>query len=188
VLLACVALGRPAHADDVAAARLAYEEGRRHYDLADYAEALAAFKRAYMLLEQPDFLYNIAACHRRLGQRTQALEFYQRYLDKVPNSPDRVAIDRMIAELKAQPASSSETARPAAPEKTVAPPTVEKSAVALVPTAEAEPKPRRHRVWPWIVAGAAVVVAATAIGVAVAVSTGAGVPKSDLGAMHLVFR
>ncbi len=46
-LLALVALDAPASAEDKAAARQAYAEGSRYYDLSQFAEALDAFKRAY---------------------------------------------------------------------------------------------------------------------------------------------
>lgn len=71
-----------ARAEDKVAARQAYAEASKHYDLNQYAEALAAFKRAYWNFEDPSILYNIAQCHRALRQRSEAIEFYKSYLRK----------------------------------------------------------------------------------------------------------
>jgi tetratricopeptide (TPR) repeat protein len=111
LIVALVAVPLAARAEDRVAARAAYAEGARHYDLNEFAEALAAFRKAYWSYEEPTFLFNIAQCQRQLGNDTEALKFYRSYLRKSPNAPNRVEVDRIIAALE----SSTARKRAAAP-------------------------------------------------------------------------
>lgn len=49
-------LATTAHAENRAAARDAYEDGMRHYDLGQFRAALDDFMRAYWNFEDPAFL------------------------------------------------------------------------------------------------------------------------------------
>lgn len=101
VMLMAVAVVEPARADeDRVAAKAAYEEGVRQYDLREWAPALDAFKRAYLAFPSPAFLFNIAQCHRALGHDREALEFYRSYLRLSPDASDREETQRTIAELE----------------------------------------------------------------------------------------
>jgi TolA-binding protein len=40
-------------------ARIAYQRATKHYNLGEYADALAQFKEAYRAYEDPSFLFNI---------------------------------------------------------------------------------------------------------------------------------
>jgi tetratricopeptide (TPR) repeat protein len=52
-------------------AKALYQSGMAHYNLNEIREALKDFKEAYRLFPQePVFLFNIAQCHRRLGDHT----------------------------------------------------------------------------------------------------------------------
>src|SRR5262245_37612076 len=110
-------------ADD---ARKLFEEGSRLYDLGKYDEAIVRFSHAYDLSGAPSLLLNIAQAYRLKGPETctQALLFYQRYLDKKPDSPHRAEIDTRIEEMRtcanktpAEPQSTTtaKADRPAAP-------------------------------------------------------------------------
>jgi tetratricopeptide (TPR) repeat protein len=88
------------HAEDKDAARKAYLEGQKYYNLAQYADALEAFKRAYWNYEEPTFLFNIAQCHRALKHQSEAVEFYRSYLRNAPDAPNRVEVQRIIGELE----------------------------------------------------------------------------------------
>jgi tetratricopeptide (TPR) repeat protein len=101
-LLQLTVLSGAARADDQTAARQAYVEGRRQYNLGQYQAALEAFKQAYLKYESPAFLYNIAQCHKGLGQRREAIDFYQRYLRLSENPPDRPEVEQIIATLRAE--------------------------------------------------------------------------------------
>jgi tetratricopeptide (TPR) repeat protein len=90
----------PARADNKAEAREYFTQAAKYYDLNEYAQALAAFKNAYLKYEDPGFLFNIAQCHRQLNQKSEAIKFYRTYLRKVPSSPKRASVERLIAELE----------------------------------------------------------------------------------------
>lgn len=64
------------------------EAGSALYAAGDYAGALRAFEQAYALVAEPNLLFNIAGCHERLGQRTQALEYYRWFLGSPSANPE----------------------------------------------------------------------------------------------------
>jgi tetratricopeptide (TPR) repeat protein len=68
-------------------ARASYEEGTRFYAVGDFAQALAAFRRAYLHYDSPALLYNIARCHANLNNHAEALRFLKIYLELVPYAP-----------------------------------------------------------------------------------------------------
>src|SRR5277367_5883450 len=95
-----VALTPPAFADSKGAAKAAFHDGTRQYEIGDFAAALAAFKRAYLAYEDPAFLFNIAQCHRMLGEKPEALRQYRMYLRKFPQSANSAEVQRIIADLQ----------------------------------------------------------------------------------------
>ena len=185
-----VSLAFSAAAEDKEAAKQAFSEAQRYYNLNQYADALEAFKRAYWNYEDPVFLYNIAQCHRLLKHKAEAIEFYRSYLRNSPNARNRAEVQRVIGELEASLQQDRALAN-APPEGTIsstppvtttplpAPATSEPPppapAAALVTTAPPPPradKPVWKRAWFWgVVGGAAAVVAGVAIGVGIATST-----------------
>lgn len=187
VCIALAALAAPARAEDKAAAKQAYAEGSKYYDLNQYAEALEAFKRAYWSYEDPSFLFNIAQCHRALGHKKEAVEFYRSYLRKSPNAPNRPDVEKIVADLQSA-IDKERAAEVAPPTPTVAPSPVEAPAPAVVPPAAsvhvAGPAPARKdrpvwkRGWFWGVVGGAVAVG-VGVGVGVGLGTAARPPKAD---------
>lgn len=115
----------PAHAKDDAAtaqAKERWKSGTRHYDLAEYAAALDDFKEAYRLREDPAFVFNIAQCHRFLGNHEDAIRFYQTYLRQSPAASNRADVEALIlgeekalAEVKEKAAREEEARRRAEP-------------------------------------------------------------------------
>ncbi|HEX9101766.1 MAG TPA: tetratricopeptide repeat protein [Polyangia bacterium] len=106
VALVC-ALAGVAYADNKEAAKEAYTEGKRQYDLGEYDAALAAFKKAYLNYEEPVFLFNIAQCYRALGDRPAAVRSYRAFLRNWPKAPNREQVERIVAELeKEEPAAT----------------------------------------------------------------------------------
>src|SRR4051794_4096008 len=96
LVLAALLVALPAAAEDKEAARKAYSEGSRYYDLSQYADALEAFKRAYWNYEDPIFLFNIAQCHRLLDHKSEAISFYRSYLRKLPHARNRAEVQRVV--------------------------------------------------------------------------------------------
>lgn len=181
VLAALAASSGVAVADDRDIAREAFREGTRQFDLGEFQNALAAFKKAYLHHEDPAILYNIAQCQRQLGEKAEALRSYRVFLSKEPNTPERPQIEKIIAELQAgiehdkaavsQPPIGIVSPKPngaepadASPKDAAVPhPSSEQPAApagALVATAPPHEKPLTKKPWFWAtLAGGAVVVA-----------------------------
>src|SRR5262245_271323 len=121
-------------------ARAAYKEGTRQFEIGNYPAALEAFKKAYLLFEEPALLFNMAQCYRLLGQKQDALRTYRMFNRKLPNNPNRDEVEKIITQLQQQ----IEEERIAA-EK---PPEPVTPAVASAPPPE-PPKPLIKRWWFW---------------------------------------
>lgn len=103
-----LAAGAPVHASPQAPATQAqvqFDLGRRLYAVSEYRKALDAFKAAYVAKADPALLFNIAECHRQLGERTEAITFYRRFLTRDGSGPLRAVAEQRIAELEAAPPS-----------------------------------------------------------------------------------
>ena len=86
---------------DPAQARVHFDRGRTFFDVDEYRKAIAEFKAAHIEKPDPAFLYNIAECHRRLGEVPDALLFYRRFLAATPaGDKTRPIVEQRIAELK----------------------------------------------------------------------------------------
>jgi tetratricopeptide (TPR) repeat protein len=203
VILVMVSVAFSAAAEDKEAAKKAFSEATRYYNLNQYADALEAFKRAYWNYEDPVFLYNIAQCHRLLKHKAEAIDFYKSYLRNAPNARNRVEVQRVVADLEASlqqdralanappegPIQSTNTPPSTTPPSTTPPATTETQPppAAVVTTTAPGPSPRADKplwkkAWFWgVVGGAAVVVAGVAIGVGIATSTPKD-PSASLGA------
>jgi tetratricopeptide (TPR) repeat protein len=192
-LIALGALVASANAQDKAAARRAYVEGTKYYDLNQYAEALEAFKRAYWNYEDPVIIFNIAQCHRALGHKKEAVDFYRSYLRRSPDARNRADVEKITAELNSAiekelavaaakpegtlevkpanppPSPLSKTAELPAPVTTAPAP----SARVVSTPAKTEPPPKK-RTWIWGVAAGAVVL----VGVVVGLGVGLGAQTS----------
>lgn len=101
-LIAVVAFfSTPAVAQDgKAQARQHFEKGKNLYDAGDFAPALAEFKEAFSLKDDPAFLFNMGQCHAKLGNDAAALHAYKSYLRRKPDAPNRVQVEARIAELE----------------------------------------------------------------------------------------
>jgi hypothetical protein len=100
VLLVSVARAQPA-SDDEARAKTFYIEASRHYDLREYAVAIEGFRRAYTLVPDPLFLFDIAQSYRQLHDCDNARGFYKNYLINAPTADNRDKVEAFIAELDA---------------------------------------------------------------------------------------
>lgn len=66
-------------AEDTARAKELFENGRGLYAEARYEDAIAAWTEGYRLTAMPDFLFNVANAHERLGNHDEAIDALQRY-------------------------------------------------------------------------------------------------------------
>jgi hypothetical protein len=112
--------GSPGRAAAVKKARDHFQTGQRLYTVSRYREALEQFKNAFLEIEDPVFLYNIAQCHRLLGENIEAVRFYRRYVEAAPGAAERQRAQKWIAELEGKPPSTAAVAPP--PARVLAPP------------------------------------------------------------------
>jgi tetratricopeptide (TPR) repeat protein len=120
-LVAAGAIAGPAQAAPAenGAAKAAFVEGERNFQLGKFEAAIDAYERAFGLDPQPAFLFNIALAHRRqyeidgkIEHLARARELYRNYLKLEPQSGNRPGVEKLIGELTAK--IDQERARPAA--------------------------------------------------------------------------
>jgi tetratricopeptide (TPR) repeat protein len=165
-------------------ARAHFQQGDTYFKLEKYANALQEFEQAYLAKQDPSFLYNIAQCHRLMGNRAEAIRFYKRYLADAPAAANRPVAEKHIRDLEsalgaeeltgahvapgtgapgAEP-SGMPPPRPAQPPPPVAldarpPPASDAMLTSPPPTlSQSEDRPIYTKWWFWTAAGGAVVV------------------------------
>lgn len=87
-------------AEQKKAAKDYFEQARRLYDVGKYQEAVEAYQKAYLNVEDPVFLYNIAQSHRLNNQPEDALRFYKNYLRRSPDAANRGEVEKKMADLQ----------------------------------------------------------------------------------------
>ncbi len=169
MLLALVATPLWAEEGTSEEAKRKYDEGLAQYNLAEYGQAIEAFKESYRLSHAPGLLYNIAQSHRLMGDCDQALRVYKNYLREDPGTSNRGKVEDRIAEME-KCGAEKPVVRDAPPVSEIAAesPPVEPSAIAplrlpAVPLArDASPQNHFKRTLAWTAAAVGLV----AIGVA----------------------
>lgn len=139
-------------------ARQHFSDGTLAYDLGEFHKALKEYSEAYRLSPRPALLFNVAQCHRQLGEYGRAAFFYRRYLYLAgADAPDAALAKDLLAEVEQRanedtPARTAKAARPldaplAKPDDAKAPVPAEQIAAradrkltpAAKPTAQATP-------------------------------------------------
>jgi tetratricopeptide (TPR) repeat protein len=164
-----------ARADSKSEAKRLFDRAETSFRVGRFDEALADYGKAYELLPRHEFLFNMAQCHRNLGNYERAIFFLEGYLRDGKNVDDRLEVETLIAEL------TQRLEQQRALEAKRAPATSAATATVTIPvflTAEPVDPPVYERGWFWgvLLGSAAVVAGAVAIGV---VTSDDGVPKGD---------
>ena len=120
--LACAAPAWAQGSDETRRAKEYFLKGKKAYEQGLYEEAMKNFKLARAVRPSPILEYNIARCFDKLGQTTEAINAYKRYLVFRPNASNRETVEARIAALKA---SSPRPVAPAPPTTTTAPATTD---------------------------------------------------------------
>jgi hypothetical protein len=145
--LLLLALAPPARAERGAdadkTARAAFEEAEAAFRSGGFGAALAAYQRAYEAKHLPGFLFNIAQCHRHLGNHERAVQLYRRYLSADPATANRAVVEDLIAEeqRRMDPAPAARPAATAPPPLALAPPPAASAPSPPPPAAAAPPSP-----------------------------------------------
>jgi tetratricopeptide (TPR) repeat protein len=175
ILIAAAALMRPdsaaAQADPaIERARSLYEKGQRQYELGHFADARQLFESAYEAKAAPALLFNIAQCHRKLGDLRNAASLYTSFLRADPENRSAQLARDLLQEVE-EALQRDSSARPAPPE---ALPTA-------MPTAMPVPQAGSRVRWPAMVAGGT---AGALLAVAVVESFGARSATNRLAQLH----
>jgi tetratricopeptide (TPR) repeat protein len=123
------------------------------YDLGYFEQALREAEQAYRLYPLAQILFNIGQCHRALKHWDKAAFFYERYLQKLPDAPNRERVEQLLAEtqyrakaeaLQPHPEPAPQgvvvvSPLPPPPQAAPAPPPVVAKTEASVPPAAVEP-------------------------------------------------
>lgn len=122
VLAVALALGRlaaaqpsPAPDDRANAAEAAalYGEGKRHFDIGEYAQAIASWKQSYLRSSAPLLLFNIAQAYRLSGNCAQANRFYLNYRRVEKHPKNQAELDKAMARCAGvEPATGDATGEP----------------------------------------------------------------------------
>ncbi|MBP8806339.1 MAG: PEGA domain-containing protein [Kofleriaceae bacterium] len=106
-----VALGTASaqQGDPLQRAQATFDEAQRNYQAKNYDLAAEGFKRSYEARPLPVALFNAAAAHHMKGKGSGdvaayelAVQYYQKYLDAVPDAKDRPAIEKSMGVLSAE--------------------------------------------------------------------------------------
>lgn len=92
----------PAAAQDNPAYQSAYERGDQAFKEGRFDVCAEEFRQAFNIEPRGNLLYNIGFCYEKANDLANAVTFYQRFVEAVPNSPKRPAIQRHIVELQEQ--------------------------------------------------------------------------------------
>ncbi|MEL7370177.1 MAG: PEGA domain-containing protein [Myxococcota bacterium] len=76
------------------------QAARTYYKNGQYAEAIEEFRKAYAVVPNATYAYNIGRCHERLSQYKEAIEWYERYIAKTADPKDRAEVIERIQSLR----------------------------------------------------------------------------------------
>jgi tetratricopeptide (TPR) repeat protein len=191
MVVACLAGGRSALADDAAQAKELFKKGKAHYAVGEYEAAAEAYQSAYKLKPDPALLFNAAQAYRLGGKLDRALTLYRNYLRFYPEAANAETVKGQITKVEKQIETerAAATAPPAVgvaaapPPVTPAPVSMELPPAGPPPAAGESPalsatapppseeRPLYKKPWFWGVVGG---VAAAAVVTIVVVSSGGG--------------
>jgi len=188
-LIAHAAVAAPVTASDKEQAKAAYQKGITHFNLNEYSEALTSFKEAYRHYPDPVFLFNIAQCHRLLGNKQEAVRSYRSYLRTDPQASNAAEVEQIIAGLeRALKEEQSAVHRPPQgplltgkdtppPEPAIAKPAEQPVSVVSAAPAKRD-KPVYKKWWLWAAVGGVVAVG-LGVGLGVGLSQGPTFPSAQ---------
>ena len=91
-------LGAGAAAARAQPAKELYREGQALYDAGQYDEAIATWKEAYVLSDEPLLLFNLGQAYRLKGECAEARVHYENYLKRGTKLHTREAIEKTLSE------------------------------------------------------------------------------------------
>ncbi len=93
--------------DADAQARRVFRIAQAHYDNGEFEEAAEGFDEAYRLSQRPQLLYNMYIAHRDAQNLPRAADALRRFLEEVPDAPDRDQLNSRLERMEEALASGS---------------------------------------------------------------------------------
>ncbi len=152
-------------------ARQLFSAGVAAYSEGHYENALENYRLAFEMSDRPQLLFNIGIAAERLRRDQEALDAFNKYLERVPNADNRAFVEERIAVLRQATAQAAEAPAPAA-----AP------AAALAPSTQddtASSGSVLSKWWFWGIVGVAAVAVTTTV--IVVASSGPDYQEGDVG-------
>jgi hypothetical protein len=106
-----------AYAQDSRRAKRAFKAGKKAYAEGNFVKAAELFKEAYGHDAKPAILFNIGQSYKDAGSSQEALNYFARYLNEVPEAPNRETVQETIFELQQLMAGSLATITVDGPEE-----------------------------------------------------------------------
>ena len=85
---------------DRVAAKQAYEEALRAFNLGHWQDAVTGFERSYTLSGDAALLFNVAQAQRQAGNVKEAIIAYKAFLREKPDTPHREMIEAKLKDLE----------------------------------------------------------------------------------------
>lgn len=164
-------------------ARALFKDAQTAFDVGEFSRALELFTEAYKAKSLPGFLFNIAQCHRQLGDFKQAGFFFGRFIDNSKPEAANVAVaHELLTEMNRRQQQADEDKRRAdevaaaaaaaaakadAPVATSLEPVAGKPMLPPPPPPPVDETPVYQKGWFWgvVIGGAAVVAGGIVAGV-----------------------
>jgi tetratricopeptide (TPR) repeat protein len=135
-----------------------FRQSEEEYRQGRFDEAAKLLEEAHRLHDEPVLLYNLARAYEGMGEREKAVDAYQRFLQRSPDTKDKGAIEKRIQTLNKEIADQrqlqsekQQLEKEKGREKTAPPPV-------KPPPESSSPFPG---IWPWVTAGAGVALIGT---------------------------
>jgi len=121
--------------------------GNKHFQLAEYDAAIADFKEAFRISNEPGYLYNIAQAYRLKNDCRSAATFYKNYLRAKPDAGNAAKVKERIAEMEkcaaTQPPPPPEPTNPTTTNPTTTNPTTPTTTQPTQPETPPAPRPEQ---------------------------------------------
>ncbi|MFW6057543.1 MAG: PEGA domain-containing protein, partial [Persicimonas sp.] len=91
--------------EDIEQAKKRFREGKAFYEDEDYLEAARAFEDAYDLSGRSELLYNVGRAYWRANRLKKAEQFFQTYLNELPDASNADEVVESIIEIQEEMAA-----------------------------------------------------------------------------------
>jgi hypothetical protein len=86
---------------DVKRAKEHYTKAENLYRVERFQDAFTEYQEAYLAKPEPNLLFNMAQCQRKMGNRAEAVRFYRRFLAEKPNPSNLATVEQHLRDLEA---------------------------------------------------------------------------------------